>query len=183
MEHAAIYKMTNPTQTDKVYYGSTMVPLEKRWGAHKAKYDHYKSGATKYRVSAFDVIEPAPADFVIELIEDCSSLGCRAEMRQRERFYIENNPCVNKNIPGRNQEESSTAYYFKNKDKIAMARKEYYKNNKDEIIKKCREYQAKNSEKFHKYQLEYQRKLRQEAKAFRNIAQWSQGVTQSIKTI
>jgi hypothetical protein len=170
MEHACIYKISNPDHHNKVYYGSTVVPLDKRRLAHKGKYDHYKSGATQYRLSAFDVIEPAPSDFIIELIEDCSNLSCRDELRQRERYYIENNTCVNKNIPGRNQVESRTAYYEKNKAKIMEHRKKYYENNKEHILAKCREYQAKNIEKFNAYQLNYQRKIREEAKAFREIA-------------
>jgi hypothetical protein len=176
MEHASIYKMTNPLHHDKVYYGSTVVPLSKRMISHRCKYLHYLNGGTKYRLSAFDVIEPELNDVILEIIEHCPDVSCRKELRERERFYIENNVCVNKNIPNRSQCESSSAYYFKNKDRIAQLRKEYYINNKEHILTKCREYQAKNIEKFNKYQLNYQRKLREEAKAFREITKIAKSI-------
>lgn len=44
------------------------------------------------------------------------------ELHARERFYIDNNDCVNKNIPGRTAEE----YKNDNKVKISEQKKEKY---------------------------------------------------------
>jgi len=37
---------------------------------------------------------------------------------QREAYYIKNNQCINKEIPGRTKKESNKEYYEKNKEKL-----------------------------------------------------------------
>ena len=80
-QNGKIYKITSQ-QTDDVYYGSTTLTLKQRWSSHickiKLKYDDAK----------------------IELIElyPCS---CKRELLIRERYYIENNKCINERLPSR----------------------------------------------------------------------------------
>ncbi len=63
------------------------------------------------------------------------------ELQQRERFYIENNECVNKVIPLRTKKQ----YNENNKEKISDYNKEYYQDNKD---KKAEYDKQRNSEIF-----------------------------------
>jgi hypothetical protein len=102
-----IYKM-KCSETDKVYFGSTVKTLQTRLTHHKSTKN------TKSR----ELKNPT-----IELLE-----VCKIEDRNvRERFYIVNNECVNKHIPLRtkkewnedtNNKEKQKLYYSKNKDRI-----------------------------------------------------------------
>ena len=127
-----IYKIIN-NSSDLVYFGATIQPLYKRFNAHKSVY----SGCTSKTI--FEGENPQ-----IILVE---KFACndKQELKKRERYYIENNDCINKNIPGRtvkeykqdNKEkckEYEIQYRNDNKDKI----KEYYLINKERIIEKNR---------------------------------------------
>jgi len=54
-------------------------------------------------------------------------------LKARERYYIENNTCVNKCIPGRTRRESEKAYFQKNKTMIYTKNKKYRDDNKAKI--------------------------------------------------
>ncbi len=75
---------------------------------------------------------------MIVLVEDfpCDNEN---QARAKEAFYIQNNPCVNKNVPGRTQKESSKASYELYKDK----RNEHQKQYNDEYKDKIKEYKKK----------------------------------------
>ena len=84
----------------------------------------------------------------------------RYELMARERFYIENNGCINKSIPTRTREEYKTdnrekiiqqmkEYNFKNKNR-AKEYKQLKKNNKKEAMKiyyEKRKEEMKNNHK------------------------------------
>ena len=74
-------------------------------------------------------------DYKIQLIEE-------TEDKSRERYYILNSKCVNKNIPGRTRKE----YRQDNKNLIIKYSKEYYENNKN----KQKKYYKDNSESIKK---------------------------------
>ena len=64
-------------------------------------------------------------------------------MKARERHYIENFECVNKNVPNRTHKEWREAnpeyqkeYCEENKEQIAEYQKEYYNKNIVEILEK-----------------------------------------------
>ncbi len=104
-----IYKLVDNTTGD-IYIGSTIKELKERLRVHKAKYQLYLQG--KYhKYYSFKIFENN--DFKIELLEDypCNS---KKELELKEREYIENNICVNHNIPTRKIKE----YYEENRDKI-----------------------------------------------------------------
>tara|TARA_R110000764_G_scaffold42516_2_gene95806 strand:- start:79 stop:501 length:423 start_codon:yes stop_codon:yes gene_type:complete len=72
----------------------------------------------------------------------------------RERYYIDNNNCINKNSPIRTKDEKKTdhseyskVYYYNNKDKI----KAYLENNKDKI----KAYNEANKDKINERQKVY----------------------------
>ena len=110
-----IYKVYSPSK-NITYYGSTTHDLQKRLINHIRKYKYYKDGKTNY-VSVNDVLEGN--DAIIELVENFSCNN-RKELTDREGYYIKNNECINKNIPGRTPEE----YRLENIDYY----KEYSKN-------------------------------------------------------
>ena len=115
-----IYKIIS-SECDLVYYGSTCITLKERLIKHKSDYKYYLEGKKNYMTS-FVIIEKG--NYEIVLVEDypCNS---KAELHLRERFYIENNECVNKCIPGRTPKE----YQRDNCEIIREQRKQYYKDN------------------------------------------------------
>ena len=100
-----IYKIVCQ-KTGLIYIGST---TEQRLCKRLAK--HVSDFKCKYNISSKKIIENG--DYYIELIELCN-FSCKEELLKRERFYIENNDCVNKNIPLRSKKE----YYEDNKEVI-----------------------------------------------------------------
>ena len=127
--------------TGLIYIGSTTKDdLQTRLKEHEARYKKNTGGYyTCYKI--FD-----NGNYKIELIEDvdCNS---KKELRNRERYWIENTDCVNIVIPGRTRKErdnllvnkvkkagTDKVYYDKNKEKIALLQKEYRgKSNCDKI--------------------------------------------------
>ena len=155
-----IYKVYSPSKNIS-YYGSTTHDLQKRLINHIRKYKYYKDGKTNY-VSVNDVLECQ--DAVIELVENFSCNN-RKELADREGYYIKNNECINKNIPGRTPEEYrlenivyykeySKDYYNDNKDKFKKYSKEYRNNNKDYYNEYRKTYYEDNKEKIKQYSKE-----------------------------
>ena len=74
-------------------------------------------------------------DYQIVLIENypCNS---KNELERRERYWIENTDCVNKNIPTRSKKEADKAYALKNADRCKQYKDQYYQKNKQTISEK-----------------------------------------------
>jgi len=87
-----IYKLIC-SQTDKVYYGSTMNPV-KRYHQHLS---------TQNNCSSKILIKPEFKLLECVTIEDEENF--RTELLLREKEYIKNNDCVNKVIPRRDRKE------------------------------------------------------------------------------
>jgi hypothetical protein len=99
------------------YYGSTCEPtLARRLAGHVAHYKHYKKGKGVY-MRSFDIIETG--EYSIILVEGfvCDT---KDQLHARERYYIENNECINKYIPGRTLKEWRDTHkeYIKEQAKI-----------------------------------------------------------------
>lgn len=99
---------------NKMYFGSTTMKLNLRLNNHKAKWNQYKKGSSRFNTS-FLVLEQG--DYKIEIIEICNFDNVK-EMLEIEQYYIKNYPCVNKAIPLRTQHE----YYLDNREKIRAKR-------------------------------------------------------------
>ena len=114
-----IYKIVSWNNPELVYYGHTCQPLSHRFASHKVL-----SNQTNSKL----IIEKG--DAIILLVED---YPCETEeqARAREAFYILNNPCVNKCIPGRSKQESVKAYQKAHKDHLKKYYKQHYIENKE----------------------------------------------------
>ena len=119
-----IYKLYNQYG---IYYGSTTKTLNRRLSNHKYE-------AKSKNVSSHILFQNGAIP-KIELIEEVEFDDIK-ELRERERYYIKNLDCINKDIPGRTQKE----YNLDNKDKIKKQQKEHYEQNKDKILQKKKEY-------------------------------------------
>ena len=105
-EHAKIYKIVCNT-TGLQYIGSTCEPtLARRLVKHRSNYNDYKAGKRTYTTS-FKILENGNYDIVLLETVKCNS---KDELHLRERYYIENNECVNKCIPTRSKEEYYQIY-------------------------------------------------------------------------
>ena len=148
-----IYKIYDNTNAN-VYYGSTTQPLSKRMAFHRNSYKRNLKGMAAYDRSAFKILENNNYSYnVVEKVE----FEDKFELYTRERFYIENNECVNKQIPTRttkewcddNKEEikvKGKQYYEDNKEEIKVKSKQYYEDNKEEIAVKKKQYREDNKE-------------------------------------
>ena len=148
-KNSKIYKIVN-NENDKVYYGSTCLPLYKRMYKHRQKHNVCMSKNLGVDLKECQII-------LVEEIQ-CEN---KQQLLMRERWYIENNVCINKQIPCRTKEdikeknkkryeknrehnkEREKKYYEENKEKV----KKYYEENKTELIKKQINYYENNKEK------------------------------------
>ena len=115
--------------TNDVYYGSTVQSLSERLLKHKSKRD----------CSAIDIIDRG--NFNMKVIEEfpCNR---RQELEARESYYIRNNLCINKQIPGRTQEE----WYQDNKEYAKQQSKKYNEENKGRKKENDKKYRENNKE-------------------------------------
>ena len=152
-KNAKIYKLVND-ELNLTYYGSTCDELRKRLYGHKNKSNKCCS---KIMFESDEV--------KIYLVEKfpCND---RIELNQRERFYIENNECINKNIPNRTQKEWYIEWYEINKDKIKESKKKYCEKNREQINKKERERYEKNKEERKQYYQKNKDKIKQQKKEY-----------------
>jgi hypothetical protein len=85
----SVYSITNG---DLTYYGSTTQTLSQRKSEHKYSYKNHK---TWYRSAlVFENAEKTDTKVIISLVEQVN--GTDAELLEREKWYIENNSCVNR---------------------------------------------------------------------------------------
>ena len=140
---AKIYKITNSEMPEKVYYGSTCNTFKKRFRQHCSNYNKTNSKQLfEFGTPEITLVEKFP----------CYT---KFELNTRERFYIENNKCINKVIPTRtikeykeDNKEKINAYRIKynedNKEKIKLYQHLYNKDNRERILEKKREYYITN---------------------------------------
>ena len=133
-----IYKIYDNTNGN-VYYGSTKESyLSSRIAKHRNDYKKYLEGKGNFYKS-FDILKNNDYSYsVVEKIE----YNEKYELHQKERFYIENNECINKCIPNRTKKEWTEA----NKDKMKECIESWRENNKEKIKQKTKEYREKNKE-------------------------------------
>lgn len=132
MQNGKIYKIISRTHPEIAYYGSTVQLLCQRMASHRRECKQPKSYCNSREVLQYD-------DAQIVLVEKFSC-NSKEELFAKEAEYIKNNPCVNKNIPGR----TSKQYHQDNKQKIRHLQKQYNEENNEAIKKYKQEYRMKN---------------------------------------
>lgn len=138
-----IYKITGGGMT---YIGSTTKKyLCQRMSGHRQQKKIFESGNGKGNYCSSYPILDSP-DCQITLIETfpCES---KDQLSARERYYIENNECVNKNIPGRTQQEYFKQWSQENRAKKLSGQKQWREQNKDHIAEYQRYYRAQQKNK------------------------------------
>ena len=162
-ENGKIYEITGTDENGNklTYIGST---TEFYLSTRLAKHIHdFKNDVS---CSSKEVLKCK--DYRINLIE---SYSCKTkdELKSRERFYSDNNKCVNKNKPILFASELqkyihtySLKYYKQNKEKINKQSKEYYEEHKEqskeyyeEHKEQLKQYRHKNKEQKKIYDKQY----------------------------
>ena len=144
-QNGKIYKIVND-KLGLTYYGSTTQILSQRMGGHIVAKKRFDNGKCP-NMTSFQLLDGNQKIYLVEKYP-CND---KNELERRERYYIENNDCVNKCIPSRTNKE----YRIDNKDKIKQYQKEYDKNNKDKKKEYMKEYQKDNKDKRKEYDKEY----------------------------
>lgn len=122
-----IYKLYDNTNGD-TYYGSTCNELRYRIYQHKDATNNTKSKSIILNDDySYSVVEEFPCETKLEL-------------HTRERWWIENNKCVNKCVPTRTHKE----WKNDNKEEVNLYSKEYRANN----IEKSKEYNKNYMKKY-----------------------------------
>ncbi len=137
-----IYKLVNNV-SDDTYFGSTSQPLYKRLHQHKKK----NNGCTSKILFEQGVVS-------IVLVEEVCCEN-RDQLKARERHYIENFNCINKNIPGRTQKEYKNQYKIDNKEQIKEYNKQYKIDNKEQIKEQIKEYKKEYNKQYYTDNKEY----------------------------
>jgi hypothetical protein len=99
--------------------------LSRRKAHHKCNYEGYKNKRGKYTYTSYFECFENGCDPEIILVENypCSN---KDELYARQRYYIENNECVNKGIP------------ILSKDERKQKEKEYQKEYRKRIANTCK---------------------------------------------
>jgi len=138
-----VYKICDNTNNN-VYYGSTTLTLNKRLREHKLQ----KRCSSKYILKNNNYIM-----ILVETIE----FQDKKQLLIREKYYIQNYPCINERLPITTYEERKEQmkkYYELNKEQINEKHKEYdkeyYELNKDKKKEYYTKYYKANKEKYYK---------------------------------
>jgi len=137
MYSGSIYKIYDNTNGN-VYYGSTSERLlGKRLAHHRADCKSWCDGKRKTGCKSFDIIKNG--DYDISLVEKVYYEE-KVELHRRERWYIENNECVNKNIPTRTDKEYGKKYREEHKEERIEYNKKYKEEHKDDAAEYNKKY-------------------------------------------
>ena len=146
-----IYMIWDIEDHNLVYYGSTKKDMKTRMMHHNKPSNDCASK---------QIIDRKNYEYVV--LETHENID-KYDLVEREKWYIENKPCVNKHIPHQTKKEYDQKYYHMNKEKIAK----YYQNNKEKMAEyrqnnkeKIAEYYQNNKEKIAEYQKTNEAKLK-----------------------
>lgn len=154
-----IYSITpiNGGYDGDIYYGST-ININDRYDFHIYDYNRNKNITSKILFDKHGV-----DNCQINIVEEVK-YNDKSELLYRERFYIDNNDCINKKSPIKTKEEilndkKEYKTIYKEKDenikKIQEYNKNYYIQNKEDIIEYNKQYREKNKEDLKEKKQEY----------------------------
>jgi hypothetical protein len=136
-----IYTIRNRNDNTKIYVGSTIQPLYKRFGCHKKD---SKREECMNRLLYIEVNNDW-SNWYVELYENypCNN---RNELDKREGEVIRLIGTLNMSIAGRDKKEYKKEYYQNHTDTILEKNKIYYKDNVEEILEKQKMYYKDNAD-------------------------------------
>lgn len=163
-----IYTIRCRTDDSKIYVGSTIQPLYKRFGGHKKD-----SRKEKYiNCKLYKEVNDDWNNWYIELYENhpCNS---KEELCKREGEIIRLIGTLNMLISGRSQieyrndnidriKEYQKEYREKHKNESKEQRKEYLKQYRIDNADKIKQYQIENADKIKEYHKQYHLKKKEE---------------------
>ena len=170
-----IYRLVGSGMT---YYGSTVKTLNERKSKHRSAYKQFLIGK-KTHVTSFDIIKE---ECIIELVENYPCLT-KKELETRERYYIENNECINRYVPTQTRiewrlktkeqkKQYDAEYREKNAELLKQKKQEYYLKNIEHVNQKSKQYHATNAEYLNQKHKEYVIKHSDNIKKYKNM--WHQ---------
>ncbi len=157
-----IYTIRNRNDDNKIYVGSTIEPLYKRFYKHKS--DSHREEHINMKI--YIEVNGDWTNWYIELYENypCNS---KKELKKREGEVIRLIGTLNSRIEGRNSKE----YYIDNSNKIKEQVNQYRIENPDVIKERKRQYYIKNkdkiNEKIKQYRIENPDKMKEKDKQYR----------------
>lgn len=127
-----------------IYIGSTTKKyLSQRMVQHKSAYTQWVKNICERRTTVFDLFDKYGFDGCEIVLIQNVSCNSKDELLQREKYYIQNELCINRNIPTRTLVEWRKDNY----DKIKEYEKQYRENNVNLIKERIKSYRTKNQEK------------------------------------
>ena len=153
------------TDITEEYVGSTK-NFNRRKTNHKTNCNNEKSN--KYNMYFYQFIRDTGGFSNWSMIQlEVVNYETKRDLEAHERRWIEQlKPKLNKQLPGRTQQEYHKEHYENNKDKYKEYHKEYQKNNKDKIKQYSKEYYEDNKDKKKEYQKNNKDKKKQYQKEY-----------------
>ncbi len=153
-KNGKIYKISCD-EIDKIYIGSTCKKLSERFSKHQSKYKSWRGGKRTY-TSSYELLKYPNAK--ITLLEEfpCES---KIELIFRERYYIEQNNCVNI-LRLLNSTKKDKSEYRKQRRKNNLNQIEYDKQY-------GKNYRLNNSEYFIKYNIDHAKEKKEKSIIYR----------------
>ena len=139
-----IYKIQD-LNGDMCYIGSTTRPmLSERMSGHRSAYKRWKAEKPTTRITVFEIFDTYGVENCRIILLELYPCNTKDELLSREAHFIRAEQCVNKVIPDRTQKEykdthkmeshiQKQKYYIKNKEKIAIHKKQYLSDNLEAI--------------------------------------------------
>ena len=159
--NSRIYKIVDNTNGN-IYIGSTTQTLSRRLAKHRSEYQCFLENKNKNKITSFQIIQNSNYEIILLENMNCAT---KEQLHARERFYIENNVCVNKNIPTRTKKEymkdydeehkqynkeHKAKYYEKNKECFKEKSNLYYETNKEQCKERVKQYQEQHKQEINK---------------------------------
>ena len=144
-QKAKIYKIICDEDPTLVYYGSTCTRLSNRFAVHRSSYFRFQAGKG-HNVTSFQIVGFESAKIILVENFTCNS---KEELCARERHWIDNNTCVNKQRPGATlggMKQYHIEYRKENAETIAQKQAQYYKDNAETIAQKQAKYRKDNAD-------------------------------------
>jgi hypothetical protein len=137
--NSIIYKLhCNITGED--YYGSTK-DYKQRISIHKCSTEKQLS---KRQCMSKQIIDRG--DYTFSIVEECY-FETAQQLKQRERYYFENFPCINKVVPYKSREEKLQKNRDRSKSGVDKDKREQYRaEHKEELAEKQRARYNNNKE-------------------------------------